>query len=118
MPRYIVGCPIAVAPTSFVLALAVEALLIVLLLIFGPRVTIAPKAKRPDTFTLIPPDDTASTEPDRAKKADNAAKPKSASAPPSTLPPDVAPPQKAPPPPVPLPGVLPIRARRVRHQQD
>jgi len=94
--------------TSFALALAVEILLIVVLLVFGPRVTIAPKAKRPDTFTLVPPDDTA-TEPDRARKADNSPKPKSASAPPSTLPPDVAPPQKAPPPPVPLPGVLPIQ---------
>jgi hypothetical protein len=94
---------------SFTLALAVEALLIILLLIFGPRVTPVPKVKPPATFTLIPPDDTASTEPDRAKKADNSTKPKSASAPPSTLPPDVAPPQKAPPPPIPLPGVLPIQ---------
>ncbi|HEX4695541.1 hypothetical protein [Sphingomonas sp.] len=95
--------------TSFVLALAVEALLILILLIFGPRVTIEPKAKRPITFALAPPsDDTASTAPDRAKKADNTPKPKSASAPPSTLPPDVAPPPKAPPPPVALPGVLPI----------
>jgi protein TonB len=94
---------------SFTLALAVEALLIILLLIFGPRVTPVPKVKPPATFTLIPPDDSASTEPDRAKKADNSPKPKSASAPPSTLPPDVAPPQKAPPPPVPLPGVLPIQ---------
>ena len=94
---------------SFTLALAVEALLIILLLIFGPRVTPVPKVKPPATFTLIPPDDSASTEPDRAKKADNSPKPKSASAPPSTLPPDVAPPQKAPPPPLPLPGVLPIQ---------
>ncbi len=94
---------------SFVLALAIEALLIALLLIFGPSVRQLPKVKRPDTFTLLPPDDTASTEPDRAKKADNTPKPKSASAPPSVLPRDVAPPQKAPPPPVPLPGVLPIQ---------
>jgi hypothetical protein len=93
---------------SFALALAVEILLIVVLLIFGPRVTIEPRTKRPDTFTLIPPDDSASTEPDRAKKADNTPKPKSASAPPSTLPPDVAPPQKAPTPPLPLPGVMPL----------
>lgn len=96
--------------TSFVLALAVEALLIIILLIFGPRVTIEPKAKRPVTFALAPPpDDTASTAPDRAKKADNTPKPKSASAPPAALPPDVAPPPKAPPPPAPLPGVLPIQ---------
>lgn len=95
--------------TSFALALAVEALLIILLLIFGPTITTQPKVKQPETFSLIPPNDTASTEPDRAKKADNTPKPKSASAPPSALPPDVAPPKNAPPPPVPLPGVLPIQ---------
>src|SRR3569623_2062906 len=82
--------------TSFVLALAVEALLVVILLIFGPRVTIEPKAKRPATFALAPPpDDTASTAPDRAKKADNTPKPRSDSAPPAALPPAVAPPPTA-----------------------
>src|SRR3569623_2939973 len=96
--------------TSFVLALAVEALLIVILLIFGPRVTIEPKAKRPVTFALAPPPDaTASTAPDRAKQADNTPKPRRDSAPPAALPPDVAPPPQAPPPPAPLPGVLPIQ---------
>ncbi|MBS0480025.1 MAG: hypothetical protein JSR79_12095 [Proteobacteria bacterium] len=92
---------------SFALALAVEIALIVALLIFGPRIAIEPKTRRPDTFTLIPPDDSASTEPDRTKKADNSPKPKSASAAPSTLPPDIAPPPK-PPPPTPLPGVMPL----------
>jgi hypothetical protein len=94
---------------SLALALVVEALILIALMVWGPRITPLDKAKRPTTFTLIPPDDSASTEPDRAKKADNSPKPKTASAPLSTLPPDVAPPQKAPPPPVPLPGVLPIQ---------
>src|ERR1700712_466107 len=94
---------------SFALALVVEALILIALILWGPRVTTVPKVKPPTTFTLIPPDDPASTVPDRAKKPDNSPKPKSASAPPSVLPPDVAPPQKAPPPPVPLPGVLPIQ---------
>lgn len=94
--------------TSFALALAVEIALIIILLIFGPSVTVAPKAKRPDTFSLIPPDDSASTQPDRTKKADNSTKPKNASAPPAPLPPDVAPPQKTPTPPLPLPGVTPL----------
>jgi protein TonB len=94
---------------SFALALAVEALILIALVLWGPGIRPLDKVKRPTTFTLIPPDDTASTAPDRAKKADNTPKPKSASAPPSELPPDVAPPQKAPPPPVPLPGVLPIQ---------
>ena len=95
--------------TSFALALTVEALILIALMLWGPRITPSDKVNRPTSFTLIPPDDIASTEPDRAKKADNSPKPKSASAPPSTLPPDVAPPQKTPPPPVPLPGVLPIQ---------
>lgn len=94
---------------GFVLALAVEALLILLLVIFGPGTRPAPKDK-PTSITLIPipPDDPQSTEPDRAKKADNTPKPKSASAPPAPLPPDVTPPPRQPPPPTPLPGVLPI----------
>ncbi len=100
--------------TSVVLALVVEALLIVLLIIFGPQFTPQGKLKRPTSFSLLPDaEKDAATSPERraAAKA-QAAKAASAAVPvpnPEPIPP--------PPPVIPpnavaktggLPGVIPL----------
>ncbi len=96
---------------SFVLALVVEALLILLLLLFGPHFTPIPKPKRlPTSFSLSPDNaDRAATSPER-HKARAAAKPATGNPPPLTPPiPPIPPPPKAQTNPIQLKGVLPIQ---------
>jgi protein TonB len=95
---------------SFVLALIVEALLILVLLLFGPHLTPAPKPepRRATSFSLAPSEKEAATAPEHRTKAHAAAKPASgATTPIPPMPPVVTPP-KVPTPPAALPGVLPI----------
>jgi protein TonB len=95
---------------SFVLALVVEALLILVLLLFGPHLTPAPKPepRRATSFSLAPSEKEAATAPEHRTKAHAAAKPASgATTPIPPMPPVVTPP-KVPTPPAALPGVLPI----------
>ena len=93
---------------SFALALAVELLILLALLLWGPR--IEPRARRdhpPATFSLIPADeDRAATAPERRSKS--AASAKAAAAPPPV--PPVLPPNTPtrPVPPNTLPGVIPL----------
>jgi protein TonB len=95
---------------SFVLALIVEALLILVLLLFGPHLTPAPKPepRRATSFSLAPSEKEAATAPEHRTKAHAAAKPASgATTPIPPMPPVITPP-KVPTPPAALPGVLPI----------
>jgi protein TonB len=95
---------------SFVLALVVEALLILVLLLFGPHLTPAPKPepRRATSFSLAPSEKEAATAPEHRTKAHAAAKPASgATTPIPPMPPVITPP-KVPTPPAALPGVLPI----------
>jgi protein TonB len=96
---------------SFVLALVVEALLILVLLLFGPHFTPARKPERRATsFSLSPSSEKeAATAPQHRAKAHAAAQPASGTTTPiPPLPPVVTPP-KVPTPPAALPGVLPIQ---------
>jgi len=96
---------------SFVLALVVEALLILVLLLFGPHLTPAPKPepRRATSFSLSPSGKEAATAPEHRTKAHAAAKPASgATTPIPPMPPVITPP-KVPTPPAALPGVLPIQ---------
>jgi protein TonB len=95
---------------SFVLALVIEALLILVLLLFGPHLTPTPKPepRRATSFSLAPSEKEAATAPEHRTKAHAAAKPASgATTPIPPMPPVITPP-KVPPPPAALPGVLPI----------
>jgi protein TonB len=95
---------------SFVLALVVEVLLILVLLLFGPHLTPAPKPepRRATSFSLAPSEKEAATAPEHRTKAHAAAKPASgATTPIPPMPPVITPP-KVPTPPAALPGVLPI----------
>jgi protein TonB len=95
---------------SFVLALVIEALLILVLLLFGPHLTPAPKPepRRATSFSLAPSEKEAATAPEHRTKAHAAAKPASgATTPIPPMPPVITPP-KVPTPPAALPGVLPI----------
>ena len=94
---------------SFALALAVEALILFALLLWGPRITPLPKRERlPSTFSLIPAaEDRAATKPERHSTAKASA---ASSAAPPPKPPIVVP-LPRPTPPVPdnaLPGVIPL----------
>ena len=96
---------------SFVLALVVEVLLILVLLLFGPHLTPAPKPepRRATSFSLSPSEKEAATAPEHRTKAHAAAKPASgATTPIPPMPPVITPP-KVPTPPAALPGVLPIQ---------
>ena len=96
---------------SFVLALTIEALLILVLLLFGPHFTPAPKSerRRATSFSLSPSEKEAATSPQHRTKANAAAKQASGTITPvPPLPPVVTPP-KVPTPPAALPGVLPIQ---------
>jgi len=94
---------------SFVLALTIEALLIALLLLFGPHFTPVPKpVRRPVSFSLAPDaKKDAGTAPERhaARKAET--KPATGTPPKTPLPPVIVPPKV--PTPQALPGVLPIQ---------
>jgi hypothetical protein len=95
---------------SFVLALVIEALLILVLLLFGPHLNPAPKPepRRATSFSLAPSEKEAATAPEHRTKAHAAAKPASgATTPIPPMPPVITPP-KVPTPPAALPGVLPI----------
>jgi protein TonB len=95
---------------SFVLALVVEVLLILVLLLFGPHLTPAPKPepRRATSFSLSPSEKEAATAPEHRTRAHAAAKPASgATTPIPPMPPVITPP-KVPTPPAALPGVLPI----------
>jgi protein TonB len=95
---------------SFVLALVVEALLILVLLLFGPHLTPAPKPepRRATSFSLSPSKKEAATAPEHRTKAHAAAKPASGATTPIPPMPPVVTPSKLPTPPAALPGVLPI----------
>lgn len=97
---------------SFVLALVVEALLILVLVLFGPHFTppTKPEPRRATSFSLSPsPDKEAATSPQHRTKANAATRPVSGQTTPvPPLPPIVTPP-KVPTPPAALPGVLPIQ---------
>jgi len=95
---------------SFVLALIVEALLILVLLLFGPHLTPAPKPepRRATSFSLAPSEKEAATAPEHRTKAHAAAKPASGKTTPIPPMPPVITPPKVPTPPAALPGVLPI----------
>lgn len=96
---------------SFLLALAIEALLLLVLVLFGPHFTppTKPEPRRATSFSLSPSSEKeAATSPQHRAKANAAAKPASGKTTPiPPLPPVVTPP-KVPTPPAALPGVLPI----------
>jgi protein TonB len=96
---------------SFVLALVVEALLILVLLLFGPHLTPAPKPepRRATSFSLAPSQKEAATAPEHRTKAHAAAKQASGKVTPIPPMPPVITPPKVPTPPNALPGVLPIQ---------
>ena len=96
---------------SFVLALIVEALLILVLVLFGPHFVPGskPEPRRATSFSLAPSEKEAATAPEHRTKAHAAAKQASGKITPITpLPPVITPP-KVPTPPNALPGVLPIQ---------
>ncbi|HEX7693758.1 MAG TPA: hypothetical protein VF409_04670 [Sphingomonas sp.] len=95
--------------TSFLLALAIEALLIALLLLFGPHFTPAPKSvRRPVSFSLSPDaKKDAGTAPERRAAPKAEAQPRTGTPPKTPLPPVIVPPKV--PTPQALPGVLPIQ---------
>lgn len=95
---------------SFVLALVVEALLILVLLLFGPHLTPTPKPepRRATSFSTAPSEKEAATAPEHRTKAHAAAKPASGKTTPIPPMPPVITPPKVPTPPAALPGVLPI----------
>ena len=96
---------------SFVLALIVEALLILVLVLFGPHFVPGskPGPRRATSFSLAPSEKEAATAPEHRTKAHAAAKQASGKITPITpLPPVITPP-KVPTPPNALPGVLPIQ---------
>jgi len=96
---------------SFVLALVVEALLILVLVLFGPHLTPAPKPEPPraTSFSLAPSQKEAATAPEHRTKAHAAAKQASGKITPIPPMPPVITPPKVPTPPNALPGVLPIQ---------
>lgn len=96
---------------SFVLALVVEALLILVLVLFGPHLTPAPKPepRRATSFSLAPSQKEAATAPEHRTKAHAAAKQASGKVTPIPPMPPVITPPKVPTPPNALPGVLPIQ---------
>jgi protein TonB len=96
---------------SFVLALVVEALLILVLLLFGPHFIPAPKPEgRATSFSMSPSSEKeAATAPEHRTKAHAAAKPASGTTTPVPPLPPVITPSKVPTPPNALPGVLPIQ---------
>jgi protein TonB len=96
---------------SFVLALVIEALLILVLVLFGPHLTPAPKPepRRATSFSLAPSEKEAATAPEHRTKAHAAAKPASGKTTPIPPMPPVVTPPKVPTPPNALPGVLPIQ---------
>jgi protein TonB len=96
---------------SFVLALIVEALLILVLVLFGPHFVPGskPEPRRATSFSLAPSEKEAATAPEHRTKAHAAAKQASGKITPiPPLPPVITPP-KVPTPPNALPGVLPIQ---------
>ena len=96
---------------SFVLALIVEALLILVLILFGPHFVPGskPEPRRATSFSLAPSEKEAATAPEHRTKAHAAAKQASGKVTPiPPLPPVITPP-KVPTPPNALPGVLPIQ---------
>ena len=96
---------------SFVLALIVEALLILVLVLFGPHFVpgAKPEPRRATSFSLAPSEKEAATAPQHRTKAHAAAKQASGKVTPiPPLPPVITPP-KVPTPPNALPGVLPIQ---------
>ena len=96
---------------SFVLALIVEALLILVLVLFGPHFVPGskPEPRRATSFSLAPSEKEAATAPEHRTKAHAAAKQASGKVTPiPPLPPVITPP-KVPTPPNALPGVLPIQ---------
>ena len=94
--------------TSFVLALVVEALIIIALLLWGPRIAPRQKSLRaPTSFSLLPSDDDrAATRAEHRSTAKTSAK--AAAAPPPK--PQIVPPmpQPTPTPAFTLPGVIPL----------
>ena len=96
---------------SFVLALVVEALLILVLVLFGPHFVPGskPEPRRATSFSFAPSEKEAATAPEHRTKARAAAKQASGKVTPiPPLPPVITPP-KGPTPPNALPGVLPIQ---------
>jgi hypothetical protein len=96
---------------SFVLALTIEALLLLVLVLFGPHYTPAPKPepRRATSFSLAPSEKEAATAPEHRAKAHAVAKPASGKTTPIPPMPPVITPPKVPTPPNALPGVLPIQ---------
>jgi len=96
---------------SFVLALVVEALLILVLVLFGPHFVPGskPEPRRATSFSLAPSEKEAATAPEHRTKAHSAAKPASGKTTPIPPLPPVITPTKVPTPPAALPGVLPIQ---------
>lgn len=96
---------------SFVLALIVEALLILVLVLFGPHFVpgTKPEPRRATSFSLAPSEKEAATAPERHTKAHAAAKQASGKITPIPPMPPVVTPPKVPTPPAALPGVLPIQ---------
>jgi len=96
---------------SFVLALVVEALLILVLVLFGPHFIPGskPEPRRATSFSLAPSEKEAATAPEHRTKAHAAAKQASGKVTPIPPMPPVITPPKVPTPPNALPGVLPIQ---------
>lgn len=96
---------------SFVLALIVEALLILVLVLFGPHFIPGskPEPRRATSFSLAPSEKEAATAPEHRTKAHAAAKQASGKITPIPPMPPVITPPKVPTPPNALPGVLPIQ---------
>ena len=96
---------------SFVLALVVEALLILVLVLFGPHFIPGskPEPRRATSFSLAPSEKEAATAPEHRTKAHAAAKQASGKITPIPPMPPVITPPKVPTPPNALPGVLPIQ---------
>jgi len=96
---------------SFVLALIVEALLILVLVLFGPHFVPGskPEPRRATSFSLAPSEKEAATAPEHRTKAHAAAKQASGKITPIPPMPPVITPPKVPTPPNALPGVLPIQ---------
>jgi len=96
---------------SFVLALVVEALLILVLVLFGPHFIPGskPERRRATSFSFAPSDKEAATAPEHHAKAHAAAKQASGKTTPIPPMPPVITPPKVPTPPAALPGVLPIQ---------
>ena len=96
---------------SFVLALVVEALLILVLVLFGPHFIPGskPEPRRATSFSFAPSEKEAATAPEHRAKAQAAAKQASGKTTPIPPMPPVITPPKVPTPPAALPGVLPIQ---------